>query len=163
MLNHSEPRVARLNRPVSRLEKRDWQLWVIVSFTGIVASAGLLVILVGAAFRLEISVSRSVVIGLFVLLTLLNLYLLTKRLQLRRVRAPLFLTTLEFNAGSLHPQLRRRVPCQVRAPVPSGAPETVQPSDRWDQGLIATCMRFSFSDRHKKAPPDERGLPLTDD
>jgi hypothetical protein len=135
MLKHSERTVARLNRPLPRLEKRDWQLWVIVSFTGIVASAGLLVILVGAAFRLEMTVSRSLVIGLFVLLAVLNSYLLTKRLQLRRVRAPLILTTLKWNPGGLDPQLRRQAPWQRRAPDPSGLPGLVEPnSDCWDQG-----------------------------
>ncbi|HXY11286.1 MAG TPA: hypothetical protein VEI52_25865 [Terriglobales bacterium] len=107
MLKHSEHKVARLNRPPSRLEKRDWELWVLFSFTGILVSAGLLTILVGAAFRFEITVSRPLVIGLFVLLALLNTYLLTKRLQVRRVRQPLILTTLEWEAGSLHPRLRR--------------------------------------------------------
>jgi cytochrome c biogenesis protein CcdA len=135
MVKHSERTVGHLNRPVSRLEKRDWQLWVIVSFAGIVVSAGLLVILIGAAFRLEINVLRSLAIGLFVLLALLNAYLLTKRLQLRRVRAPLILTTLEWNSGGLHPQLRRQAPWQRRAPDPSGAVEPVEPrSDSWDQG-----------------------------
>jgi hypothetical protein len=135
MRTHSERRVGRLTGPLSRLEKRDWQLWVMVSFTGIVASAGLLVILIGAAFRFEMNVSRSLVIGLFVLLALLNSYLLTKRLPIRRVRASLILTTLEWNPGGLHPQLRRQTPWQSRAPHLSGAPEPLQPcSDCWNQG-----------------------------
>jgi len=134
MLKHSEHAVARSKRPHSRLEKRDWQLWVVVSLIGIVASSGLLAILVGAAFRLEANPSRSLVIGLFVLLAVLNSYLLTKRLQLRRVRAPLILTTLEWNPG-LHPQLRRLPPWQRRALDPSGAPEPGQPGiDCCDQG-----------------------------
>jgi len=128
MLKHRERTVARSNRPHSRLEKRNWQLWVMVSLIGIVASSGLLAILVGAAFRLEVNVSRYVVIGLFVLLAVLNSYLLTKRLQIRRVRAPLILTTLEWNTEDLHPQLRRQPPWQRRAPDPSGPPEPVQPS-----------------------------------
>ena len=108
MLKHRERTVARLNRPLSPLEKRDWELWVMVSFTGILASAGLLAILVGAAFRFEITVSRPLVIGLFVLLALLNMYLLTRRFpERRRVRQPLILTTLEWEPGNLHPRLRR--------------------------------------------------------
>jgi len=108
LLKHSERTVARLNRPLARLEKRDWELWVVVSFTGILVSAGLLAILVGAAFRFEITVSRSLVIGLFVLLALLNTYLLTKRFPVRRrVRQPLIQTTLEWEPGNLHPRLRR--------------------------------------------------------
>ena len=126
--------MARINRH-SRLEKRNWQLWVMVSLIGIVACSGLLAILVGAALRLEVNVSRSLVIGLFVLLAVLNLYLLSKRLQHRRVRAPLILTTLEWNPEGVHPQLRRLPPWQRRAPDPSGRPEPVQPSiDFCDQG-----------------------------
>lgn len=120
MLKRSERTVARLNRPLSHLQKLDWELWVVVSFTGILVSAGLLAILVGTALRLEITVSRSLVIGLFLILALLNSYLLTKRLQLRRVRAPLILTTLEWNPGSEHPQLRR---CRAPGPAPSSAPQ----------------------------------------
>jgi hypothetical protein len=124
MLKPRERSVARISRPRSRLEKRDWELWVVVSLTGIVVSAGLLAILVGAALRLEITVSRSLIIGLFVLLALLNSYLLTKRLPLRRVRAPLILTTLEWDPGSDHPQLRRRLaPGQSQIPEPSSAPQ----------------------------------------
>ena len=108
MLKHSERTVARLNRPYSPLEKRDWELWVVVSFTGLLVSAGLLAILVGAAFRFEITVSRRLVIGLFVLLALLNTYLLSRRFPgRRRVRQPLILTTLEWEPGSLHPRLKR--------------------------------------------------------
>jgi hypothetical protein len=108
MLKHSERTVARPNRPLSRLEKRDWELWVVVSFTGILVSAGLLFILAGAAFRFEITVPRPLVIALFVLLALLNTYLLTKRIPVRRrVRQPLILTTLEWDQGNLHPRLRR--------------------------------------------------------
>ena len=135
MVKHSTHTVGRLHRPVSGLQKRDWQLWVIVSSTGIVASAGLLVILIGAAFRLEMTVSRSLVIGLFALLALLNSYLLTRRLQLRRERAPLILTTLEWNPGGLHPQLRRHAPWQRRGVDPSREPEPVQSrDDRRDEG-----------------------------
>jgi hypothetical protein len=108
MRKHSERTVARPNRPHSALEKRDWELWVAVSFTGILVSAGLLAILLGAAFRFAITVSRPLVIGLFVSLALLNTYLLTKRFPVRRrVRQPLILTTLEWDPGSLHPRLRR--------------------------------------------------------
>ena len=128
MLKHSERTAARSNRPRSRLEKRNWQLWVMVSLIGIVASSGLLAILVGAAFRLEVNVSRSLVIGLFVLLAVLNSYLLTKRVQLRRERAPLILTTLDWNPGGLHPQLRRQPPWQRRSVDPSTAPEPFPPS-----------------------------------
>ncbi len=77
MLNRSESALARVSHQLSRLEKRDWELWVIVSLAGILVSIGLLAILFRAAFNsdtvhFEITVSRPLVIGLFVLLALLN-------------------------------------------------------------------------------------------
>ena len=51
MLNRSESALARVTLQLSRLEKRDWELWVIVSLTGILVSIGLLAILFRAAFK----------------------------------------------------------------------------------------------------------------
>ena len=93
--------LASLSRELSLLEKRDWELWVIVSLTGILVAAGLLAILLPAAFlksdsvHLEVTVSRPLVIGLLVLLVLLNTYLVTKRLEVRRLREELISTTLQ--------------------------------------------------------------------
>lgn len=86
---------------MSLLEKRDWELWVIVSLTGISVAAGLLAILLPAAFlksdriHLEVTVSRPLAIGLLVLLVLLNTYLVTKRMEVRRLREELISTTLQ--------------------------------------------------------------------
>jgi diguanylate cyclase (GGDEF)-like protein len=100
MLNHSESALARVSQQLSRLEKRDWELWVIVSLTGIVGIVGLLSFLFRATFRsdtvhFDITVSRPVVIGLFVLLALLNTYLVTKRFEVRRLREQLISSTLQ--------------------------------------------------------------------
>jgi hypothetical protein len=38
MLNRSETALARVTHQLSRLEKRDWELWVIVSLNGVVVS-----------------------------------------------------------------------------------------------------------------------------
>ena len=78
MLEQSEAALGRVTQQLSRLEKRDWELWTIVSLTGILVSIGLLAILFRAAFdqetvHFEITVSRPLVIGLFVLLALLML------------------------------------------------------------------------------------------
>jgi diguanylate cyclase (GGDEF)-like protein len=100
MLNHSESALARVSQQLSRLEKRDWELWAIVTLTGILVSVGLLAILFRAAFKddtvhFEITVSRPLVIGLFVLLALLNTYLVTKRFEVRRLREQLISSTLQ--------------------------------------------------------------------
>lgn len=93
--------LARVSHDLSQLEKRDWELWVIVSFTGVIVGVGLLAILFPAAFlkqdniHFEITVSRQLVVGLIALLTLLNTYVVTRRLELRRVREKLISSTIQ--------------------------------------------------------------------
>jgi diguanylate cyclase (GGDEF)-like protein len=101
MRPHAENTLGRLSRELSLLEKRDWELWAIVSVTGVLAAAGLLAVLLPAAFlksdniHLEFTVSRPLAIGLFVLLALLNTYLVTRRFELRRLREEVISTTLQ--------------------------------------------------------------------
>src|SRR5205823_12398108 len=96
----SEGVLARVSQQLSKLEKRDWELWVIISIAGVLVSGGLLAILFRAAFKedsvhFEITVSRPLVIGLFVLLVLLNTYLVTKRFEVRRLREQIISSTLQ--------------------------------------------------------------------
>lgn len=90
-----------VTQQLAALEKRDWELWLIVSLTGALVSAGLLAVIVPAAFmkqesiHFEITVSRQLVIGLFVLLALLNTYLVSRRLDLRRARQKLISATIQ--------------------------------------------------------------------
>src|SRR5438874_6067630 len=51
MLNRSESALARVSQQLSRLEKRDWELWGIVSLAGILVTVGLLALLVPGAFK----------------------------------------------------------------------------------------------------------------
>jgi diguanylate cyclase (GGDEF)-like protein len=93
--------LACVSKELSHLERRDWELWMIVSLTGILVGAGLLAILFPAAFlkqdsvHFEITVSRQLVVGLITLLILLNTYVVTRRLELRRVREKLISTTIQ--------------------------------------------------------------------
>jgi len=93
--------LGRLAPQLARLEKRDWELWVIVSATGILVSLGLLATVLPAAFlstdkiHFEISVSRPVAIGFVVLIALLNTYLVSRRLEVRRLREQLISSTLQ--------------------------------------------------------------------
>ena len=97
----SEGTLARVTYQLSKLEKRDWELWAIISLTGILVSAALLAILFRAAFlrndgiHFELTVSRPLAIALFVLLALLNTYLVAKRFEVRRLREQLISTTLQ--------------------------------------------------------------------
>jgi diguanylate cyclase (GGDEF)-like protein len=93
--------LAQVNKQLLHLERRDAELWLIVSVAGFLVGAGLVAILFPAAFlkqgsiRFEITVSRSLVLGLMVLLALLNTYLLTRRLEIRRARQELISRTIQ--------------------------------------------------------------------
>src|SRR6266571_74580 len=70
MQQKSDSVLARVSRELSQLEKRDWELWVIVSLAGVLVGIGFLAILFPAAFlsqgnfRFEVTVSKQLVIAL---------------------------------------------------------------------------------------------------
>jgi diguanylate cyclase (GGDEF)-like protein len=86
---------------LAELEKRDWELWWIVCATGILLACGFIAILVPAAFmknenlHFEITVSRQLVIGLMVLLILVNTYLVSRRMDLRRLQQRMVSSTIQ--------------------------------------------------------------------
>lgn len=90
-----------VSRDLAQMEKRDWELWSIVLGTGIVVSAGLLVVIFPSAFlrkgdlRIDVSVPKEMFIGLVALLVLFNTYMVSKRLELRRVRQRLISSTIQ--------------------------------------------------------------------
>jgi len=90
-----------VTQQLAALEKRDWELWIIVCFAGVLVAVGLLALIAPAAFmkqdqvQVQITVSRQLVVGLFVLFTLLNTYLVTRRLDLRRTRQKLISSTIQ--------------------------------------------------------------------
>lgn len=93
--------VARLSHELAALEKRDWQLWMIVSGTGILVGAGLVALLFPAAImhegvvRFELVVSRELFVALVALLTLFNTYVISRRFALRRLREQVISTTIQ--------------------------------------------------------------------
>ncbi len=97
----NESVLARVGQQLSQLEKRDWELWLIVSLTGVLVATGLAAIVFPSAFLMhdnmhfEVSVSRPLATGLFILLALLNTYLVTKRLEIRRLREKLLSSTIQ--------------------------------------------------------------------
>src|SRR3989454_6789314 len=101
MQQKSDSVLARVSRELSQLEKRDWELWVIVSVAGVLVGIGFLAILFPAAFlsqgnfRFEVTVSKQLVISLATLLILLNTYLVTRRLELRKMREGLVSATIQ--------------------------------------------------------------------
>ncbi len=98
---HSGSILANVNHELAKLEKRDSELWWIVSITGLIVGSGLVLTLLPAAFaksgnlHFEITVSRQLVVGLMVLLILLNTYLVTRRVELRRLRERMISTTIQ--------------------------------------------------------------------
>lgn len=101
MQRNSQSLLARLAPQLSRLEKRDWELWAIVSVTGIVVSLALAALTLPALFmrgediHFEVNVPRPLALGLIVLVILMNTYLVSRRLELRRVREELISSTLQ--------------------------------------------------------------------
>jgi len=93
--------LANISGEIGKLEKRDLELWWIVSVTGILVGSGLLALLLPAAFlktgnlHFEITVSRQLAVGLMVLLILLNTYLVSRRLELRRLRQRIISGTIQ--------------------------------------------------------------------
>ena len=88
----SESVIAKVSRQLSALEKRDWELWFIVAVTGLVASAGLVAILFPAAIlhgenlQFNLVVPRELLVAFAALLVLFNTYMITRRMDLRRIR-----------------------------------------------------------------------------
>jgi len=97
----SEDTFSAVTQQLAALEKRDWELWILVCFAGILVAVGLLALIAPAAFvkqdqvQFQVTVSRQLVVGLVVLLTLLNSYLVTRRLDLRKARQRLISSTIQ--------------------------------------------------------------------
>jgi diguanylate cyclase (GGDEF)-like protein len=97
----TESVLARVGKQLSQLERRDWELWLIVSLTGVLVATGLLALVFPAAFlahdkvHFEITVSRPLAVGLITLIALLNTYLVSKRLEIRRLREELISSTIQ--------------------------------------------------------------------
>ncbi len=97
----SESVLAKVSRQMAAIEKRDWELWMIVAGTGILVGAGLIALVLPAAIlregnvHMEITVSRQLFIGLVALLILFNTYVIGRRLELRRTREAVISTALQ--------------------------------------------------------------------
>ena len=97
----SESVIARVSQQLAALEKRDWQMWMIVAGTGILVGAAFLALLFPAAIlhqgnlHLQLVVSREAFVGLAALLILFNTYMITRRLELRRMREAVISTSMQ--------------------------------------------------------------------
>jgi diguanylate cyclase (GGDEF)-like protein len=97
----SDSVLANVNRALRKLEKRDGELWLIVTLTGVLVGAGLLAVLLPAAFlksgtlHFEITVSRELACSLLVLLILINTYVVSHRIDVRRLRQKMISTAMQ--------------------------------------------------------------------
>lgn len=97
----SESVISRISGQLAAIEKRDWELWMIVVGTGILAGVALVALLYPAAVlhqgvvKLDIQVSREVFAGFVALLVLFNTYVISRRLQLRRMREAIISTAVQ--------------------------------------------------------------------
>jgi diguanylate cyclase (GGDEF)-like protein len=97
----SDSILAKISQQLTALEKRDWELWLIVTGTGILIGTGFLALAFPAAIlhestlHFEFDVSRELFISLVALIILLNTYLISKRLELRRMRESVISTTIQ--------------------------------------------------------------------
>jgi diguanylate cyclase (GGDEF)-like protein len=93
--------LGRVSQQLALLEKRDWELWCITVVTGIVVGTGLLAVMFPAAFlkqgniHVEVTVSRELFVGLTALLVLLNTYIVSRHIELRRVRSRFISETIQ--------------------------------------------------------------------
>ena len=98
--NSTDSILARVSAQLAALEKRDSELWTIVVLSSTLIAAGLLATLAPAVFmtgalRFEITIPKEVYVGLVAMIALLNVYLITRRMELRRTRQALISTTIQ--------------------------------------------------------------------
>ncbi len=97
----SESVIGRISGQLAAIEKRDWELWMIVVGTGILAGVALVALLYPAAIlhegvvTLDIQISREVFAGFVALLVLFNTYVISRRLQIRRMREAIISTAVQ--------------------------------------------------------------------
>jgi len=97
----TESLLSRVTQQLYKLERRDWELWAIISITGVLASLAIFAIALPGAFlrnnsvHFEITISRPLAVGLLVLVALLNTYLIGKRLEVRRLREEIISNILQ--------------------------------------------------------------------
>jgi len=101
MYRATESLLGRVSQQLCSLEKRDWELWGIVSITGILASLAILCIALPGAFlnskeiHFEMTISRPLAVSLVGLVALMNTYLIGRRMELRRARERIISETLQ--------------------------------------------------------------------
>jgi diguanylate cyclase (GGDEF)-like protein len=93
--------LAKVGIQLTSIEKRDWELWLVVTVTGMIVGVGLLALAFPSAFlaqksmHMEVEVPRELFLGLVALLILFNTYIISRRMELRRTRSALISTAIQ--------------------------------------------------------------------
>lgn len=93
--------LATVSEQMAALEKRDWEVWLTSAGVGIAIGIGILALLFRAAFlhhgllHMDVSVSPEFFFVFVALLIVYNIYIITRRLQLRRTRQQVISTTIQ--------------------------------------------------------------------
>ncbi len=93
--------LASLSSQLATIEKRDWELWLFCSLSGVLVAVGMLALLAPAAFfdggdfAFQIKVSKELFFGLVAALIVFNGYGINRRLELRRTRQQLISTSIQ--------------------------------------------------------------------
>ena len=91
----SKTMLSSLSGQLTTIERRDWELWVILLGTGGVISLGLLSIVFPSAFysngyfHFDLTINKELFFGLISLLVLFNLYVIVRKFKLRGARSQL--------------------------------------------------------------------------
>jgi diguanylate cyclase (GGDEF)-like protein len=97
----TETLVSNLSKQLAQIEKRDWELWLVVVVTGAIVALGMLALLVpttflrGGELHLEIDVSKELFFALIAMLVIFNLYVMSRKFDLRRTRQQLVGVTMQ--------------------------------------------------------------------
>ena len=93
--------LATVSEQLIALEKRDWEVWLISAGVGIALGIGILGLLFRAAFlqhgmlHMDVAVSPELFFGFVAVLLVYNIYVINRRLQLRRTREQVISTTIQ--------------------------------------------------------------------
>src|SRR5512143_3964211 len=93
--------LSNLSRQLVKIERRDWELWLMVLGTGAVVGLGLLALILPSAFmrndafHVELSVSKELFFALITVLVICNLYVISRKVELRTTRQELVSVTIQ--------------------------------------------------------------------
>jgi len=97
-----------LQREMAAVEKRDWELWILVLVTLGILASGLFVFIFPAVFlrretlRMEASFSPQLLVGLMVLVTMFVIYVVHKHLQIRSLRFHSVMNAWNWETAQIH-------------------------------------------------------------